>query len=248
MRKSNTAHTGSASTRQGGNDQGGGSKGDDHSEDDDDDDGSEGAASGGSPSKRNSLTLSSSNANGTQASVGGGMKSPTLFAMDTDKTPTTNTLLSQAQAAAQRPNFHAQATIRRHPGAPGNDGMHQHASSSAGAHGMQGGAPSYIGAPQQTFVRDLPHFPDIQEAIGSDSASAQGIAARDVWRWFEEHLNALLESVRTFRFDQFELQLRTFWSSLNGDHREVVHAPAVAGLMAKADAIVYNVRDCHPYI
>lgn len=50
-----------------------------------------------------------------------------------------------------------------------------------------------------------------------------------------------MESARTFRFDQFELHLRTFWASLNGDHREVVHAPAVAGLMAKADAILYDV-------
>jgi len=28
---------------------------------------------------------------------------------------------------------------------------------------------------------------------------------------------------------------------LNGVHREIVHAPAIAGLMAKADAIVYDV-------
>jgi regulatory factor X len=50
-----------------------------------------------------------------------------------------------------------------------------------------------------------------------------------------------MESVRTFRFDQFEIHLRTFWAGLSGDHREVVHAPAVAGLMAKADAMVYDV-------
>lgn len=37
------------------------------------------------------------------------------------------------------------------------------------------------------------------------------------------------------------MHLRTFWSNLNGNHREVVHAPAIAGLMAKADAIVYDV-------
>ncbi|KAJ3559208.1 hypothetical protein NP233_g11327 [Leucocoprinus birnbaumii] len=46
--------------------------------------------------------------------------------------------------------------------------------------------------------------------------------------------------MRTFRFDQFEMHLRTFWSNLTGNHREVVHAPAIAGLMAKADAIVYD--------
>jgi len=62
-----------------------------------------------------------------------------------------------------------------------------------------------------------------------------------VWGWFQDHLDALLDSVKSFRFDQFEMHLRTFWSSLGGNHREVVHAPAVAGLMAKADAIVYDV-------
>jgi regulatory factor X len=36
------------------------------------------------------------------------------------------------------------------------------------------------------------------------------------------------------------MHLRTFWSSLTGHHREIVHAPAIAGLMAKADAIVYD--------
>ncbi len=157
--------------------------------------------------------------------------------MDTDKTPTTNTLLSQAQSA-QRTNFHAQATIRRHNLAVGAsaEGVSQ------SPPGVVGAAPFMGGPPQSASVRDMPHFPDIDEAVGSDSASPHGIAARDVWRWFVDHLNSLLESVRTFRFDQFELHLRTFWTSLNGDHREVVHAPAVAGLMAKADAMVYNVR------
>jgi len=67
------------------------------------------------------------------------------------------------------------------------------------------------------------------------------MAGREVWDWFQDHLDALLESIRTFRFDQFEIHLRTFWSNLIGHHREVVHAPAIAGLMAKADAIVYDV-------
>lgn len=67
------------------------------------------------------------------------------------------------------------------------------------------------------------------------------MAAREVWRWFEDHLDSLLDATRAFRFDQFELHLRTFWASLTGDHREVVHAPAVAGLMAKADALLYDV-------
>jgi regulatory factor X, other len=90
-------------------------------------------------------------------------------------------------------------------------------------------------------IRQLPAFPKIEEALGNAGPSPQGVAAREVWRWFEDHLDALLEATRAFRFDQFELHLRTFWASLTGDHREVVHAPAVAGLMAKADALLYDV-------
>jgi regulatory factor X len=56
-----------------------------------------------------------------------------------------------------------------------------------------------------------------------------------------DHLDALLDSIKSWRCDQFEMHLRQFWSSLSGNHREVVHAPAVAGLMAKADAILYDV-------
>jgi hypothetical protein len=101
-----------------------------------------------------------------------------------------------------------------------------------------GGASTAAG---QYSIRNLPTFPKIEEALGNAGSSPQGVAAREVWRWFEDHLDALMESARTFRFDQFELHLRTFWASLSGDHREVVHAPAVAGLMAKADAILYDV-------
>lgn len=219
MRKSNNAAAANAANK------GGDAKGDDHSEEDEDDEGSEGAAPSTSTSNRNSLTINN------------GMKSPTLFSMDTDKTPTTNSLLSQAQAA--RPNFQAQATIRRHNLATGNE---NHPAGQQVQNAQQS-SPAFLGAaPQQAHtVRDLPNFPDIEEAVGTDSSSPQGMVAREVWRWFEDHLNALLESVRSFRFDQFELNLRTFWTSLSGDHREVVHAPAVAGLMAKADAMVYNV-------
>jgi regulatory factor X len=85
-----------------------------------------------------------------------------------------------------------------------------------------------------------PQFPSIEEAIGANSTSPEGVAAREVWGWFVDHLDALLESIRSFRTDQFEMHLRQFWSSLTGNHREVVHAPAVAGLMAKADAILYD--------
>ena len=101
---------------------------------------------------------------------------------------------------------------------------------------------SYPGSQHPLSVRQFPHFPAIDEAVGSNSTTPQGMAAREVWGWFQDHLDALLESVRSFRFDQFEMHLRTFWTNLNGNHREIVHAPAIAGLMAKADAIVYDVR------
>lgn len=90
-------------------------------------------------------------------------------------------------------------------------------------------------------VRQLPSFPSIDEAVGINSTSSQSIAAREAWNWFQDHLDALMDSIRAFRFDQFEMNLRSFWSNLAGQHREVVHAPAIAGLMAKADAIVFDV-------
>ena len=117
-----------------------------------------------------------------------------------------------------------------------------HGGAAAGPQALgQPPAPGAAGAAGQYSIRNLPTFPKIEEALGNAGSSPQGVAAREVWRWFEDHLDALMESARTFRFDQFELHLRTFWASLNGDHREVVHAPAVAGLMAKADAILYDV-------
>ena len=99
---------------------------------------------------------------------------------------------------------------------------------------------SYIATQANLSVRQFPHFPSIEDAV-ANSTSAHGVAAREVWGWFQDHLDVLLESVRTFRFDQFEMHLRTFWTNLNGHHREIVHAPAIAGLMGKADAIVYDV-------
>lgn len=94
-------------------------------------------------------------------------------------------------------------------------------------------------------MRQMLNFPSIEEAVGANSTSPQGVAAREVWGWFQDHLDALLESMRAFRFDQFEVHIRTFWSNLSPPHREVVHAPAIAGLMAKADAILYDVRASH---
>lgn len=193
--------------------------------DEDDDEDSEGVSSA-IGSKRNSLTLS------------GDIKGA-VFAQDlSDKTPTAATLLSQVQSA-QRPSgtFPPQASIRRHPQ------QEPALSQSVQSHSPQpNNSPvPYLSSQQTLSVRQFPHFPSIEDAVGA-SSTHHTILAREVWGWFQEHLDALLESVRSFRFDQFELHLRTFWTSLGGQHREIVHAPAIAGLMAKADAIVYDVR------
>lgn len=194
--------------------------------DDDDDDESEGNNSSGNASKRNSLNLSND------------IKNQVVFA--DEKTPTAASLLSQAQVTQRPPSasFPSQAPIRRHAGP--SDGALA-AASQPSPSGGAGGSVAFMPNPAAS-VRHMPHFPSIEEAVGVNSTSPQGIAAREVWGWFQDHLDTLLESIRSFRFDQFEMHIRTFWSNLNGAHREVVHAPAVAGLMAKADAIVYDVR------
>ncbi|KAJ7068282.1 hypothetical protein C8F01DRAFT_601889 [Mycena amicta] len=195
-------------------------RGEERSDEDDDED-SEGVSSA-MGSKRNSLTL------------GEEVKGGPIFSQDlSDKTPTAATLLSQ-QAAQRPPNSYPhQASIRRHPTQEGALGVQSHSPSSTSA-------VPYLGSQTPTSVRQFAHFPSIDEAVGVNSTSPHSIAAREVWGWFQDHLDSLLESVRSFRFDQFEMHLRTFWSSLGGSHREVVHAPAIAGLMAKADAIVYD--------
>ncbi|PCH41203.1 hypothetical protein WOLCODRAFT_70581 [Wolfiporia cocos MD-104 SS10] len=188
--------------------------------DDEDEDESEGGASSGNVSKRNSLNLSN------------GVKNPALYA--DEKTPTASSLLALAQAT-QRPSgssFPAQASIRRHTG--------QVEPTLSVPSGDVGGSVALMSPSASISVRHMPQFPSIEDAVGNSSNSPHTIAAREVWVWFQDHLDSLLEAVRSYRFDQFELHVRTFWSSLNGSHREVVHAPAVAGLMAKADAIVYD--------
>ncbi|KAI0347564.1 hypothetical protein BDW22DRAFT_1321542 [Trametopsis cervina] len=223
IRKSNnTAAQGSVNAARLASEQAeGGGRGSDE-EDEDESDGPSSAAG----SKRNSLNLSASN----------GGKGPVLF--PDEKTPTAASLLSQAQAT-QRPassSFPVQAPIRRHPGTA--DGALPVPSPAEGsvAHPQQ----QQPSASQALSVRQMVNFPSIDEAVGVNSTSPEGIVAREVWEWFQDHLDALLESMRAFRFDQFEMHIRAFWSNLSPPHREVVHAPAVAGLMAKADAIVYD--------
>ncbi len=193
----------------------------DERSDDDDDDGSEGASSV-SGSKRNSLLL--------QRDV----KQIPYTDDLSDKTPTAATLLSQVQSGSRSTTFPPTASIRRHAMPEPNLSLSATSPSSSG--------PATYGALQANLsVRQFANFPSIEDAV-ANSTSAHGMAARELWGWFQDHLDALLECIRTFRVDQFEMHLRTFWTSLNGVHREVVHAPAIAGIMAKADAMVYDVR------
>lgn len=189
--------------------------------DEDDDEDSEGVNSA-IGSKRNSLTLSND------------IKSAVFTNDLSDKTPTAATLLSQVQSA-QRPagTFPPQASIRRHP--------QQEPALTVQSHSPQAsnGPVPYLAPQQALSVRQFPHFPSIEDAVGA-SSTHHTVLAREVWGWFQDHLDTLLESVRSFRFDQFEMHLRAFWTTLGGQHREIVHAPAIAGLMAKADAIVYD--------
>ncbi|GLB33818.1 putative RFX DNA-binding domain containing protein [Lyophyllum shimeji] len=189
--------------------------------DEDDDEDSEGATSAVA-SKRNSLTLSND------------VKTAAFTNDLSDKTPTAATLLSQVQSARRPPStFPPQASIRRHP--------QQEPTLSVQSHSPQptSGPSPYLAPQHPLSVRQFPHFPSIEDAVGA-SSTHHTVLAREVWGWFQDHLDALLESVRSFRFDQFEMHLRSFWTTLGGQHREIVHAPAIAGLMAKADAIVYD--------
>lgn len=207
------------------------------SDEDDEGDSPDGPHSGNA-SKRSSLNLDSLKHTGVLP--------PSLD----DKTPTTSSVLAAAQNVAPSSMLGSSSTaglqsasVRRRSAQPEFSGMQVPTPTSGGQQSpftpQQPVPPQQLGQPTYS-IRHLPSFPKIEEALGNAGSSPQGVAAREVWRWFEDHLDALLESTRALRFDQFELHLRTFWARLTGDHREVVHAPAVAGLMAKADALLYD--------
>jgi regulatory factor X, other len=168
----------------------------------------------------------------------------TSFDMDiSDKTPTSNTLMASAQQQAAAAALAAQHKV----------GLSGHASIRRGSVIPEASALSRPSPPSQPFpdqfmassqrvsVRQLPNFPTVEEAIGPSSTSVQGQIAREVWGWFENHLDLLLEAARNLKFDLFEIHFRNFWQGLGGEYREVVHAPAMAGLMSRADAMVYDV-------
>jgi regulatory factor X len=167
-----------------------------------------------------------------------------------DKTPTSNSLMSSAQQAAaaaaaqQRPGFAGHASIRRQGGGVPDGATIPMRPSPPGSAQTE----TYLASPQRTSIRMLPNFPTVDEAIGPSSTSIQAQIAREVWGWFENHLDSLLDCVKALKFDQFEGNLKNFWQGLKGDHREVVHAPAMAGLMSRADAMVYDVSCNHTVV
>ncbi|EJU06176.1 hypothetical protein DACRYDRAFT_45233 [Dacryopinax primogenitus] len=91
-------------------------------------------------------------------------------------------------------------------------------------------------------VRQINGFPDISEALGPQTGppTPESLVAQEMWTLFIGHLDSLLDAVRQLRFDQFELNIRAFWTGLGPQHREVVHVPTVQALMARADALVYD--------
>lgn len=89
-------------------------------------------------------------------------------------------------------------------------------------------------------VVSLPNYPALSEAGPLPAHTIPGRAARSVWIKFNIHLDSMLDSVRALRFDQFEQQLRSFWH-LPDDEREVCHAPSMAGIMSRAETIVFDV-------
>lgn len=215
------------------------------SPEEDEDDGDESGTSGGVPAGRLGPT--------TRSTSNGGRKSPVFFNSLDEKTPTVNGNFSAAQSTLPNhvnSNFRGETQIRRRspnqgvPSVPGSvvsSNVPPHMRNGTGANSSALGPATFNATRPMQSVRSLPNFPNIEEAIGHSSSSPQGVAARDLWRWFEEHLDSLLDAVRSFRFDRFDVLLRNFWSGLGAEHREIAHAPAVAGLMARADAMVYDV-------
>lgn len=117
--------------------------------------------------------------------------------------------------------------------------------------------------------RSIP-FPSLDESLSQPSAAdLDHHQAREFWKVYVEHSSGLLDSVKSYRFDQvcskhltasesaafaehnalllqFELSLRTFWAGLDQPTREVVSHPVMMSLVYRADAVVYDVRARFP--
>lgn len=84
-------------------------------------------------------------------------------------------------------------------------------------------------------------FPNVDEALNQPSASdLDARQAREFWNMYLEHSRSLLDSVKSYRFDQFELNLRNFWAGLDAPSRESVGHPVLMSLVYRADAVLYD--------
>ncbi|KAM0751110.1 hypothetical protein T439DRAFT_288432 [Meredithblackwellia eburnea MCA 4105] len=86
----------------------------------------------------------------------------------------------------------------------------------------------------------LAGFPSLEEALQAVNGTVDQSLVFSFWQLFATHCSSLLENVRAFRFDHFELSLRSWWSSLDANQRTIVHCPGVSELIYRADAAVYN--------
>ncbi|KAI5481142.1 hypothetical protein MNV49_005577 [Pseudohyphozyma bogoriensis] len=104
-------------------------------------------------------------------------------------------------------------------------------------------ADSLMVAPPPSRVSQLVGFPSVGEVLGVDLSGGSAVdeeVARKVWESFGEHCGKLVESVRNYRFDQFEIHMRNWWSSLTYQQKDVVQHPTISQLIYRADAVVYG--------
>ncbi|CAH7667904.1 hypothetical protein BY996DRAFT_4587593 [Phakopsora pachyrhizi] len=84
-------------------------------------------------------------------------------------------------------------------------------------------------------------FPSLEDCLNlPTSHDLDHQRAREFWKAYTEHVQCLLDSVKNYRFDQFELSLRTFWAGLDSSNREIATHPTFMSLVYRADAAVYD--------
>lgn len=84
----------------------------------------------------------------------------------------------------------------------------------------------------------LPNLDEVLSQPTADDLDHQ--KARDFWSMYVEHSQSLIDSVKNYRFDQFELTLRTFWTRLDSSMRECVTHSLMMSLIYRADAVIYD--------
>lgn len=127
----------------------------------------------------------------------------------------------------------------RRPGMPADSNVDDNYH---GLMSLEGGAsqPQTPRTARPSFRQSMP-LPNLEEALNQPMAhDLDHQNARDFWAMYTEHSKSLLESVKNYRFDQFELTLRTFWTSLDSTQRACVTHSVMMSLVYRADAVVYD--------